>query len=47
MQFLIPIPFIKPLFYNKLSIIPDAGTKVYKRNAENGEAMLVEIINTL
>jgi hypothetical protein len=47
MQFITPFPFVNPLFYNKLSIIPVAGTKVYKRNAENGEAMLMEIINTL
>ena len=47
MQFLITTPSIKPLYYNKLSLTLTAGTKVYKRNAENGEAMLMEIINTL
>ena len=47
MQFLIITPSIKPFYYNKLSLTPTAGTKVYKRNAENVEAMLMEIINTL
>ncbi len=47
MQFIISSPFVNPLFYNKLSRNLTAGTKVYKRNAENGEAMLMEIINTL
>jgi hypothetical protein len=47
MQLLIPTLSIKRLFYNKLSIIPAAGTIVYKRNAENGEEKLMETINTL
>jgi hypothetical protein len=47
MQFITHSPFVNPLFYNKLSPALAAGTKVYKRNAENGEAMLMEIINTL
>ena len=34
MQLLIPTPSVNPLFNNKLSNPATAGTKVYKRSAE-------------